>query len=233
MTEINRGKKEQEINNHLNSLFDERYAEELKVQRKKKEYFHKVSFNELDEAVNSTEIATSSIPTEPDFIKIYLKDVVTLKGIQPANKDVLYCLLKLMRYENYVVSITKYDKTIICKELGLKRVQQVDNAISSLKKAGILFSIVDENGKKEQGAFEVNPYLFGKGNWVRNYDKRDVHKLTVLYRRNQKEVINVDALVEYINTEQDIEKRKKAIEKLYEIRGYSVEEDEIEGENNE
>ncbi|MBT2916785.1 hypothetical protein, partial [Vibrio anguillarum] len=122
---------------------------------------------------------------------------------------------------------TKYDKTIICKELGLKRVQQVDNAISSLKKAGILFSIVDENGKKEQGAFEVNPYLFGKGNWVKNYDKRDVHKLTVLYRKNQKEVINVDALVEYINTEQDIEKRKKAIEKLYEIRGYSVEEDEI------
>ncbi|EKQ5825854.1 hypothetical protein P5776_004390 [Vibrio parahaemolyticus] len=221
MTEINRGKKEQDIKKHLNSLFDERYTEELKIQRKKKEYFHKVSFDELDEAVNSTDIATSSIPAEPDFIKLYLKDVVTLKGIQPANKDILYCLLKLMRYENYVISITKYDKTIICKELGLKRVQQVDNAITSLKKAGILFPIVDENGKKEQGAFEVNPYLFGKGKWVENYNKRDINKLTVLYRKNNKEVINVDALIEYIKSETDEEKRNEAIEKLKEIRGES------------
>lgn len=225
MTEINRGKKEQEINKHLNSLFDERYTEELKVQRKKKEYFHKISFDELDEAVNSTETATSSIPTEPEFIKLYLKDVVTLKGIQPANKDVLYFLLKLMRYEEYIISITEYDKHKICKELGLKGIQQVNNAIQALKKAGILFSVVSESGKTNRGAFEVNPYLFGKGNWVENYNKRDIHKLTVLYRKNSKEVINVDALVEYIKTETNEDKRNEAIKKLNEIRGFKDEEE--------
>ncbi|MDN4707221.1 hypothetical protein QYZ43_24175 [Vibrio parahaemolyticus] len=41
MAEINRGKKEQEINKHLNGLFDDRYTEELKVQRKKKSIFIK------------------------------------------------------------------------------------------------------------------------------------------------------------------------------------------------
>ncbi|EPZ5421468.1 hypothetical protein ACXOL9_003889 [Vibrio parahaemolyticus] len=225
MTEINRGKKDQEVNKHLNSLFDDRYTEELKHQKTKKEFFQKVSLDEFGDTINSTETATSSIPSEPDFIKLYLKDVVTLKGIQSANKDILYCLLKLMRYENYVISITKYDKTIICKELGLKRVQQVDNAITKLKKAGILFSIVDKNGKKEQGAFEVNPYLFGKGKWVENYNKRDIHKLTVLYRKNSKEVINVDALVEYIKTETNENKRNEAIKKLNEIRGFTDEEE--------
>lgn len=219
MAEINRGKKEKEISKHLNSLFDERYLEELKIQKTKKEYFQKLSLDETGEIINSTETATSSIPTEPDFIKLYLKDVVTLKGIQSANKDVLYFLLKLMRYEEYIISITEYDKNKICKELGFKSIQQVNNAIQALKKAGILFSVVNATGKINRGAFEVNPYLFGKGKWIENYNKRDIHKLTVLYRKNSKEVINVDALTEYIKSETDEDKRKQAIQKLNEING--------------
>lgn len=229
--EKNIGKQEKEIDDFIKSLWTERLDEELKFQKNRTTFYNKLVKDDMG-VVHSTEEASQKVPKEPNFIKLYLQDISVLKGLQSGYKDILYMLLCLMKYDNYIFSVSKYDKEQIIKNLGLNSVQQVDNAIQKLKKAGIILAVVDKDGKVQRGTFEFNPYLFGKGNWVKNYDKRDVHKLTVLYRKNQKEVVNVDALIEYINTEQDIEKRKKAIEKLYEIRGYSVEEDEIEGEEN-
>lgn len=229
--EKNIGKQEKEIDNFIKSLWTERLDEELKFQKNRTTFYNKLVKDDMG-VVHSTEEASQKVPKEPNFIKLYLQDISVLKGLQSGYKDILYMLLCLMKYDNYIFSISKYDKEQIIKNLGLNSVQQVDNAIQKLKKAGIILAVVDKDGKVQRGTFEFNPYLFGKGNWVKNYDNRDVHKLTVLYRKNQKEVVNVDALIEYINTEQDVEKRKKAIEKLYEIRGYSVEEDEIEGEEN-
>ncbi|ENM3862382.1 hypothetical protein ACXHQN_01715 [Vibrio cincinnatiensis] len=227
--EKNIGKQEKEIDDFIKSLWTERLDEELKFQKNRTTFYNKLVKDDMG-VVHSTEEASQKVPKEPNFIKLYLQDISVLKGLQSGYKDILYMLLCLMKYDNYIFSVSKYDKEQIIKNLGLNSVQQVDNAIQKLKKAGIILAVVDKDGKVQRGTFEFNPYLFGKGNWVKNYDKRDVHKLTVLYRKNQKEVVNVDALIEYINTEQDVEKRKKAIEKLYEIRGYSVEEDEIEGE---
>lgn len=227
--EKNIGKQEKEIDDFIKSLWTERLNEELKFQKNRTTFYNKLVKDDIG-VIHSTEEASQKVPKEPNFIKLYLQDISVLKGLQSGYKDILYMLLCLMKYDNYIFSVSKYDKEQIIKNLGLNSVQQVDNAIQKLKKAGIILAVVDKDGKVQRGTFEFNPYLFGKGNWVKNYDTRDVHKLTVLYRNNQKEVVNVDALIEYINTEQDIEKRKKAINKLYEIRGYSVEEDEIEGE---
>lgn len=226
--EKNIGKQEKEIDNFIKSLWTERLDEELKFQKNRTTFYNKLVKDDMG-IIHSTEEASQKVPKEPNFIKLYLQDISVMKGLQSGYKDILYMLLCLMKYDNYIFSVSKYDKEQIITKLGLNSIQQVDNAIQKLKKAGIIFAVLDKNGKVQRGTFEFNPYLFGKGNWFENYDKRDVHKLTVLYRKNQKEVVNVDALIEYINSEQDVEKRQKAIEKLYEIRGYSVEDD-IEGE---
>lgn len=221
-TKINRGAAEKARNEHLAELWDDRLSEELECQKTKNTYFAKININEFDEQTNEVSSISSKIPTEPNFIKLYLNDIVVLKGIQPAYKDVLYHLLKLVKYEDYIITLTKFDKLRIAKACGMsgeKPDQQVSNAIGKLKKAGILFAIVDKNGKIERGAFEINPYLFGKGNWAVNYNQREVNKLMVLYRNDVKELINVDAIIEYIKSEKDTEKKQAAVNKLNEIRG--------------
>jgi hypothetical protein len=214
----NRGAQDKEVKAHLLGLWDERLTEENEALRTKNIYNNKVAFDNDGNPISSAEEFTSKVPTEPDFIKLYLNDVVVLKGIQAGYKDILFHILKLMKYDDYIITLNKFDKVRIQKALGLKNLQQVSNGIAKLKDAGIIFVVADENGKVERGTFEVNPYLFGKGKWIENYNNRDTNKLSVLYRKNNREIINVDALIEYIKNEKDTEKRQKAIDKLNEIR---------------
>jgi hypothetical protein len=216
----NQGQQDVETTKFIQGLYDERLTTELDYQRHKNTFIQKKNINEFDEVTSEADQITSKIPTEPDFIKLYLNDVVVLKGIQSGYKDILFHMLKLMKYENYIVSISKYDKEVIVKKLGLSSTQQVDNAITKLKKAGIIMAVMNKEGKKQRGVYEFNPFLFGKGKWVENYNNRDIHKLTVLYKKNQKEVVNIDAIIEYIKTEKDEEKRNNALKILNKVRGF-------------
>ncbi len=219
-TQIN--KRNNEARQELKGRLEDRLKEEKKNGGKHKgSFYQRLDYDEDGQLKTSSFTAVSKIPNERPFIKLYIDDLVTLKGAPAACKGVLFSLLKHLKYEEYLISINSFDRKKIAEECGFKDVQAVSNAIVSLKKAGILMSVLKTDGKPEQGVFEVNAYLFGRGDWAVNFAKRTPQKLTILYTGNEgkSKVVNEDALVHYINTETDQEKRNKALETLEKIRG--------------
>ena len=107
--------------------------------------------------------------TEPDYIKVYLTDICYLTHTPKFCSDVLRYLLKYASYADedsggMIVSLSTYTRKSLAEKLGFQQVQSLTNAIATLVKGKVLF-------KLGGGAYRLNPYLFGKGNW------RDIKKL--------------------------------------------------------
>ena len=108
--------------------------------------------------------------SEPDYIKVYLKDICYLTNVPRACGDVLRQLCKIAAYaddENIggmVIILNAYNRKIIQNKLGFQNSQSLTNALTDLVKGKILF-------KLGSGTYRLNPYLFGKGNW------KDIKKL--------------------------------------------------------
>lgn len=219
---VNKGIRSKESRDDLKALLTDRLSSETDFAKSRNTFFNKITADEFG-FVNSSEEATSKIPQERPFIKLYIDDVVVLKGAPASCKGVLFSLLRFLKYDNWIISINKYDKVQIQKEVGFATLQQVTTSLSDLKKSGILMAVYSEEGKLQRGVFEINPYLFGRGDWKSNFAKRSTQKLSVLYNGNgigeQKEVVNEDAIIEYIKTEKDEDKKKEAITMLYKLRG--------------
>ncbi len=96
------------------------------------------------------------IPKEPDFVKLYLNDLVLLKEIPQWVSGILYSLLKHMNYQNEIVLNSSIKKRIAA-DLGIIP-KTIDNALVTFVKKSILM-------RQEVGVYRANPYLFGKGDW--------------------------------------------------------------------
>ena len=107
--------------------------------------------------------------SEPDYVKVYLDDICYLTDIPKYCGNVLKQLLKYVTYADdeiggMIINLSPYSRKVISESLGLKQVQSLTNAITALVKGKVLF-------KLGGGAYQLNPYLFGKGEW------KDIKKL--------------------------------------------------------
>ena len=105
----------------------------------------------------------SKIPTEPAFVKLYLQDILYLSDLQPSQAGILYELIKNLNYNNQIVLNPAIKKTI-CKSLDIQ-MSTLNNTITKFVKADILFRI-------DKGVYQLNPYLFGRGDWSNIYKLR-------------------------------------------------------------
>lgn len=150
--------------------------------------------NEKGEIVSKRANKTLSWGTEPAFVKLYLEDVLYLSDIPNKHAQVLYELLKRSTYagdkNGMQVIVNSYVKNCIKDSLGLKNVGSISNAITDLVKGKILYRV-------GTGAYNFNPYLFGKGDWQDiarlrlevNYDdiKRKSFRAVCEYQEPQEE----------------------------------------------
>lgn len=135
-------------------------------------------------ATEETKSSKIRVPREPDFIKLYIKDLCKLKDI-PKNSNSI--LLELLNYTNY--------ENEIYLNIGIKRrivdkldttIQTLNNAISKLTKEEIIKRV-------DTGIFKLNPYLFGKGDWT------NINKIRLNWEYNEDGVktrIHIDNLQE-------------------------------------
>lgn len=118
--------------------------------------------NDKGELVSKRANKTLSWGAEPSYIKLYLQDILYLSDIPNKHTQVLYELLKRSTYagdkDGMQVIVNSYVKNCIKDKLGLKNVGSISNAITELVKGKILYRV-------GTGAYNFNPYLFGKGDW--------------------------------------------------------------------
>lgn len=107
--------------------------------------------------------STFSIPSEPPYIKLYLQDILYLSDLPKTHDKVLIALLKSATWASaelgMVVTLSAGLKRLMAQRLQLKNPRSINNVITDFVKADILKRI-------ETGVYQLNPYLFGRGDWA-------------------------------------------------------------------
>lgn len=143
--------------------------------------------NETGE-IRITETNTvSRVPSEPNYIKIYLDDIMHFMDMPSSSSGILFSIAKRMGYDNKV-TLVKPIKEDIAKETGMD-LGTINNAITNFKKKDILVSA-------GRSVYTINPHLIGKGSWQDIYKLRlnieynpDGTRSIKTYREDKEEVI--------------------------------------------
>lgn len=114
-------------------------------------------------AQTETETRVFRFGQEPDYVKLYLEDVLYLSDMPTQYSATLMALLKRTTYageENGMcVVLAPLIRDQICKEVGFEKRQSLSNVLQKLVKGEILYHV-------GRGVYRLNPYLFGRGTWA-------------------------------------------------------------------
>lgn len=120
--------------------------------------------NEEGKKIISTEDYTLNYGQEPDYIKIYLDNLLFLKKIPKGYNEILFLFLKNMtwassqnKHGGQIIYVNSSMKKDIAEELKLS-VSRVNQSLTDFVKSGIFKRI-------DRGTYQVNPNYFGRGNW--------------------------------------------------------------------
>lgn len=116
---------------------------------------------------------------EPDFVKLYLDCLSTFKGFSKSLNPILLEFLRCMSYANtenggQIIYVNAAMKKNIAKKLN-KSIDRINQALTDFVKKGIL-------ARLDTGMYQVNPYLFGRGQW------KDVRALRATFDFNTGEI---------------------------------------------
>ena len=119
---------------------------------------------------------------EPDFVKLYIDCVFTVKGVKKGFNPIFVAFLEYMSYSDansqyggQIIYVNKAMKAAIAKKVGLSIVS-VNNAITDFVKKGI-FKRVDI------GTYQVNPNIVGRGKWS------DIKNIRATFDFGTKEIV--------------------------------------------
>jgi hypothetical protein len=140
--------------------------------------------NHDGEFVSSETILTKKVESEPEFVKLYLKDLLHIKDIPKGMNGVLLALLKRMRYDNRVY-ITQLDRKEITAELGVVEI--------TVRKAIDEFCLKNILQKIETSVYIFNPQYVGRGKWEdikriefkANYESKEGRILDIQIIKNE------------------------------------------------
>lgn len=106
--------------------------------------------------LESVKNTVSYVDREPDYVKLYLADIMRLNDLPKSSNNILFAILRRMDYDNEVVLIS-HKKKQLSEELNISE--------ETVKKAIELFvekSILIRSGR---GVYIINPFFVGRGKW--------------------------------------------------------------------
>lgn len=99
---------------------------------------------------------------EPSYVKLYLQDVLYLSDLPKHHEKILFELLRRACYagekEGMQVTLNASVKKRIAAALEIQNVRSINNALSDLVRGKVLY-------REDIGLYNLNPYLFGRGDW--------------------------------------------------------------------
>lgn len=112
--------------------------------------------NNDGEIVKEVTATTYAVKNEPDYIKIYLKDILYLKDLPKGLNKVLLALLQRANYGNEII-LNASIKRQIASEVEMEY-NSVCQTLTKFVKGKILI-------RRDSGIYYANPLLFGRGKW--------------------------------------------------------------------
>ena len=141
---------------------------------------------------------------EPDFVKLYIDCVLTLKGLKKGLNPILLAFLRFMNYASInefeggqVIFTNKMMKQTIANELGVS-IKRIEQAITEFVKSGVFRRV-------SVGTYQVNPNIIGKGDW------KDIKNIRATFDFGNRDVIA--AVVE--REEADMTENQQRLEDEY------------------
>jgi len=112
--------------------------------------------DKLTGEIISEKTTSQRFTSEPEFVKLYLNDVIKLFELSGTTKTVFLALIRKMNYDNEIV-LAGAMKEELAASTKLKK-NTFEHSIGDLVTKGVLF-------KKGNNYYIVNPTLVGKGSW--------------------------------------------------------------------
>lgn len=135
------------------------------------------------EMLEKQEVTHIKKGTEPNYVKLYINTLLAFRDLPKTLNPVLTEFLSYMSYANtenkeggQLIFVNAYMKEEISKKLKGMKINTIDKALSNLVKTG-LFKRVGT------GTYQVNPYMFGKGEW------KDISAIRATFDFNTGEVV--------------------------------------------
>ena len=123
-----------------------------------------ITYNkETGEVIEHTETKLKSVNIEPNYVKVYVDAVIALLGQSKTSKeaDVLLILAKNMTYMNNDMP-NKVNIDILLREYIMKELNISEGALNNMITSFVKRDIIRRIGR---GAYQLNPFIFAKGNW--------------------------------------------------------------------
>lgn len=135
--------------------------------------------DENGEFVEKKSSQVFAMEREPDYVKLYIDDIMRLNDLPRSSSNILLAIVRRMSYANDIALYAPIKREIEA-ELGIKEVT-LKKAIDLFMENSILF-------RKARGLYTINPYFFGKGKW------EDIKKvrLSVEYSKTGKMVLQTE-----------------------------------------
>lgn len=132
--------------------------------------------HQTGEVIRESTVHSTAFMSEPPYIKMYLDDLTQILDIPSGPRAVLDLMLPKLDYEGYITLSTRYRRQM-ADTLGIQD-QTLRNCIARLVKSGI----ISNSGR---GEYQVNPYLFARGDWKRVCEMRQQFTLRISYSAEQ------------------------------------------------
>jgi hypothetical protein len=112
--------------------------------------------DKLTGEIVSEKVTSTKYTPEPEYVKLYLRDVVKLFDLSGTTKTVFIALLRKMNYDNEILLAGKM-KEEMAESMKMKK-NTFEHSMGELVVKGVLL-------KKGNNWYLVNPNLIGKGSW--------------------------------------------------------------------
>ena len=131
------------------------------------------------EVIEEVKNQVAYVEREPDYVKLYISDILRLQDIHKSGNDILLAIIKRMTYNNDIALFAPV-KREIASDLGIKEIT-VSKAIELFTNKSILL-------RKDRGLYLINPFFFGRGKWD---DIRKV-RLQVIYSEEGRMILKTE-----------------------------------------
>ena len=148
--------------------------------RLEKKVFEEHVITQEGEVVQSKTVYKTQ--TEPEYVKLYIDCILTIKGLRKGLNPIFLAFLPYMSYADIngqgggqVIFVNKAMKDIIAKQLNLG-IDSINKALSEFTKAGMFKGLT-------VGTYQVNPNIVGKGEW------KDIKNIRATFDFGSREVV--------------------------------------------